>query len=564
VQWDGICVGEAEDLCGKLCGGGPGACPPNNNDCCAPAGSPGCNQPACCESVCALDPFCCDTLWDSICAGEAQADPNCDCGPGPENDDCINRIDIVNGSTPFNNIGASQDGPAPCGAMGSDIWYNYNADFTGELTIDTFGSGYDTVLAAYAGCECPVGAPIVCNDDTGGLQSQITIDVVAGNCYKLQVGGFGGAQGSGVINITKEFATGACCFPGGECLQVTGVECENLGGNYLGDGTACSAGYEVADCNNAFSSIVGLPGTIMAPTASNSDDGGDVVPIGFNFDFFGTPHATIGIASNGYLTFGATLGDFTNDPIPNASTPNDLIAPYWDDWNPAAGGDVFYRTTGSAPNRTLTVQWNNVPHFSGSGPATFQAILSETSNCVEYRYGTPLTPNSPTIGVENADGSAGFPGGFGPPVASGDCLVICPAGNPCPTEIDVNVDIKPGVCPNPFHLTTNPLATLAVVIVGKGTFDVSTVDVNSLSIGGVSPLSSNLGDVSAADGSGNCGCGANGGDGITDLVLNFQRTALQAALGIDAGDVGDSIELTITGALNDATPLTGSDCVVVE
>jgi hypothetical protein len=451
--------------------------------------------------------------------------------------------------------------------MGSDIWYNYNSDFTGDLTIDTFGSGYDTVIALYDGCNCPVGIPLACNDDcpsSGNLQSCITVPVVAGNCYKLQVGGFVGSQGTGVINITKDFATGACCFAGGECLQVTGDECDKLGGNYLGDGTTCSAGYTVSECNNGFSSIVGLPGTVMAPIASSSDDAGDAgIPLGFTFSFFGDSHTTIGIASNGYLSFAANLGDFTNDPIPTGAEPNNFIGPYWDDWNPGAGGDVFYRTAGSAPNRTFTAEWNNVQHFGGTGPATFQAILSETSNCIEFRYGS-LNPNSPTVGIENQDGTGGFPGGFGPPVGAGDCVVICPAGNPCPTAVEVNVDIKPGVCPNPFHLTGNPLATLAVVIVGKGDFDVSDVDVSSLSIGGVAPISSNLGDVSTAGGSGNCGCGANGGDGITDLVLNFQRTALQAALGIDGGDVGDSIELEISGNLNDGTELTGSDCVVVE
>jgi hypothetical protein len=566
VEWDGICAGEAEDICGKLCGTPQGCVPGAQGDCCQEGGlgTPGCGDAACCAAICAIDPFCCDVAWDGICADEAQAEPICDCvqEPGPPNDNCPNRLPIENGSTDFDNINATTDGPAPCGGLGSDIWYNYNSDFTGDLIIDTFGSGFDTVLSMYNGCTCPPGTNLACNDDSGGtLQSEIIVPVVAGQCYKLQVGGFVGSQGSGVINITKDVATGACCFAGGECLQVSAVECENLGGNFLGEGTNCSAGYDTTSCNNPFSSIVGLPGTVMAPIASSSDDAGDAgIPIGFSFDFFGDSHTTIGIASNGYLSFGAVLGDFTNDPIPNTLTPNDMIAPYWDDWAPNQGGDVFYRSAGG----TFTVQWNNVLHFGGTGPATFQAILHQGTNCVEYRYGTPLSPNSPTIGVENQDGTVGFPGGFGPPVSSGSCVLICPAGNPCPTEIDVNVDIKPGECPNPFHLTTNGQATLTVVIVGKADFDVSTVDVSSLSIGGVSPLASNGGDVSTAGGSGNCECGANGGDGIPDLVLHFQRTALQAALGLDSGDVGDTVELTITGALDDGTPLTGSDCVVVD
>jgi hypothetical protein len=72
VEWDSICVGEAEDLCGGLCGGGGNpACGPGAGDCCVAHPNPGCDDVACCEAVCAIDPFCCDVQWDSICVGEA-------------------------------------------------------------------------------------------------------------------------------------------------------------------------------------------------------------------------------------------------------------------------------------------------------------------------------------------------------------------------------------------------------------------------------------------------------------------------------------------------------------
>jgi hypothetical protein len=45
--------------------------PPGGSDCCANNGTPGCNHPECQDCVCALDTFCCNTSWDSICAGEA-------------------------------------------------------------------------------------------------------------------------------------------------------------------------------------------------------------------------------------------------------------------------------------------------------------------------------------------------------------------------------------------------------------------------------------------------------------------------------------------------------------
>ena len=46
--------------------------------------SPGCDTPTCCALICAMDPFCCLTMWDSQCAANAQincaAPPPTPCG----------------------------------------------------------------------------------------------------------------------------------------------------------------------------------------------------------------------------------------------------------------------------------------------------------------------------------------------------------------------------------------------------------------------------------------------------------------------------------------------------
>lgn len=64
-----------------------------SGDCCSPNNSPGCDQPACVAVVCPLDPFCCTTEWDLLCALAAQE--LCDCGPtvpeicGASTNDCF-------------------------------------------------------------------------------------------------------------------------------------------------------------------------------------------------------------------------------------------------------------------------------------------------------------------------------------------------------------------------------------------------------------------------------------------------------------------------------------------
>jgi len=47
------------------------ACQPGSGSCDEDNGSAGCGDVGCCETVCAIDSYCCDTTWDGVCANEA-------------------------------------------------------------------------------------------------------------------------------------------------------------------------------------------------------------------------------------------------------------------------------------------------------------------------------------------------------------------------------------------------------------------------------------------------------------------------------------------------------------
>jgi hypothetical protein len=176
--------------------------------------------------------------------------------------------------------------------------------------------------------------------------------------------------------------------------------------------------YRLVDCAEPFEDI-SATGTI-APTASTHDNDGDDVQIGFTFKFYGVEHTEIGISSNGYLTFGDDLSAH-NEPIPSGNEPNDLIAPYWDDWalhQIPSSNAVRYEVRGTAPYRRFIAQWTDVPYDVEPWDelSTFQAVLYETTNCIEFRY-EALAFGSPALaGIENQDGSdggaAGTPGSY--------------------------------------------------------------------------------------------------------------------------------------------------------
>jgi subtilisin family serine protease len=146
-----------------------------------------------------------------------------------------------------------------------------------------------------------------------------------------------------------------------------------------------------------------------------SDDTSVLVSLPFGFVYYGRTFTSIRVSSNGFAVFGpSTATAYANQPIPNATSPNGIVAPFWDDLNPSAGGAIWTRTIGTSPNRTFVIAWLDVPHYPNVGRATFQLLLREHQNDIVFQYfdvefGDPQFDDgsSATIGVEALDGLVG-------------------------------------------------------------------------------------------------------------------------------------------------------------
>jgi hypothetical protein len=125
---------------------------------------------------------------------------------GPPNDQCSGALVISNytyTNTQSTTAATSTGDPTPsCGpGFGKGVWYQYTAPVDGVLAVDTYGSGFDTVLALYSG-SCGALAQLGCNDDgSGTLQSSITNAATAGTTYYMLAGGYGGSSGSLVFHL---------------------------------------------------------------------------------------------------------------------------------------------------------------------------------------------------------------------------------------------------------------------------------------------------------------------------------------------------------------------------
>ncbi len=72
------------------------------------------------------------------------------------------------------------------------VWYTYTPGADGPVQAHTFGSDYDTTLSAYIDDGGGGLIQLGCNDDTGGLQSSLVLDLGAGVPVFFMVGTFDG------------------------------------------------------------------------------------------------------------------------------------------------------------------------------------------------------------------------------------------------------------------------------------------------------------------------------------------------------------------------------------
>lgn len=108
---------------------------------------------------------------------------------------------------------------------GKSVWYQFTPSvFEYDMTINTFGSDYDTILSVwtYDGGYIPVA----CNDDTGGLQSQVNITALPGETYYIMVSGYNLTGEPDGGNLTFNAVSVPQCF--GETEDCEGIFVPNI------------------------------------------------------------------------------------------------------------------------------------------------------------------------------------------------------------------------------------------------------------------------------------------------------------------------------------------------
>lgn len=137
--------------------------------------------------------------------GPATGDIVLHLGMTQPNDDFASAT-VVNAQTMLGSNGAStgETGePVHAGTSApiNSVWWQWTPTTSGTAEINTFGSDFDTALAVYTGLAVNGLTQIVANDDSGGLQSQVMFNALAGTTYFIAVDGFLNETGVITLNV---------------------------------------------------------------------------------------------------------------------------------------------------------------------------------------------------------------------------------------------------------------------------------------------------------------------------------------------------------------------------
>jgi hypothetical protein len=216
------------------------------------------------------------------------------------------------------------------------------------------------------------------------------------------------------------------------------------------------------------------------PLSLGDDAVSAALPLGFNFEYYGTVYTSVYASSNGFLTVlsGSPNGCCTGGILPATTTPNGTIAGWWEDFNPTLGGTVHYQTLGSAPNRVFIVQYTNIQHYGGGNAVTLQYKLFETSNAIEVHYqAAPSDGGTHSAGIENADGTLGIQYYRGTtalttPLAVRYALATAQSASATDTATVTvqtpNIDVSPLSLVSAQNANTTTSQTLTVANTGQG------------------------------------------------------------------------------------------------
>jgi hypothetical protein len=401
------------------------------------------------------------SLWLAAAAGNVP----------PPNDNFAAAATLTGTSTSVSgtNLNATKEVNEPShagNAGGKSVWWTWTAPSSGNAVIDTNGSSFDTLLAAYTGTAVSSLTQIAADNDSGpNLTSRVTFAATAGVVYRIAVDGVNGASG----NIQLTLALAVPPPPGMAIIASWNFDTApypNPLGASTGTGSISFSGWTGTVTN--FGGVNNTQALALQGTAGN----GSYIEIDFSMAgysglmvTFMTRGTTTGYTS-GLWSWSVNGGAFTTLPGVNTATTSTIFSSKSVDFsgqaalNNAAAVRLRYTLDGSSgqsPNvriDDLTLSATQVPIVSAvvNNPDAYEQGLQAASITVS----SSLSAGAGGLAVHfQLGGTAAAPGNAGadyslsgnsapgvvtiPQGATSATLTFTPVADNDPTEFDETV-----------------------------------------------------------------------------------------------------------------------------
>jgi hypothetical protein len=130
-------------------------------------------------------------------------------------------------------------------------------------------------------------------------------------------------------------------------------------------------------------------------------------PLGFDFEFYGSTFDDVNISMNGFFTFQNNFSvprsrNYLSEVIP-ATSFNYTVYPLWTDLINNGTQNPYIKTFGntSDTDQYFVIGWYDAREYNNSNRNSFEAILYETTNVIEFRYDKiNISNHDITIGLQ--------------------------------------------------------------------------------------------------------------------------------------------------------------------
>lgn len=147
---------------------------------------------------------------------------------------------------------------------------------------------------------------------------------------------------------------------------------------------------------------------------SGDDEASGPHELPFDFDFYDQTVSEFYVSTNGVIDFENANSSYPGEDLSDSNGTGDYaLYPYWNDLDSYDAQTIYTKTIGTVGNRKFIIQYTNHGHHDGTEGmpfSTFQVILSETSNTIQFQYkyllggSSGLGGSHTTVGIADGGG----------------------------------------------------------------------------------------------------------------------------------------------------------------